>query len=336
MAYSPTYSGTTWTVTELLDEIKDEAAIPSSSRFTDAKILAFTDQAIRSAMTEPIVANMGMSGRMLDYDDILVSDGFRSGGEYLVPNAAASGNISHIEYYTQSTATPYKLDMTTVAEWLKIRAGNSENEGSPTHWFFRDGRIHVTPVPENAQSTARMRIWFPRAHPKLVVTTNNVGTVSSVDQGANTITLAATHPSGWPAAPYAVDLYSAYSPHYPLFTRLVVSSDSGADLTYTAPLDGETDLSGASSATYVALAGQSDCVQLPDVMRKGLTARAASYILRTIGDEARANSLWGVSKEELGSVRNQMHPRQKGGAPHLVNRNGVLRSTSRRRKWGGW
>lgn len=333
MAYAPTYSGVTWLTSELVDEVKREARVPASSDFTDALILAEADKAIWSVMSEPFVTNLGLAGRWLDYADVLASSGYRSGAEYLVPNDSASGTVSHVHFYETSSDQPYELEHITAAQALDIRAPG-DNAGKPRYWYFRDGRVVVSPVPSNADSTARVRIYFPRRHPKLVVTTSNVGTVSSVDQGTNVITLSATHPTNWPTAPYAVDLYSAYSPHSPLLTRLVISSDSGADITYTPPTEGETDLSAAGSATKVALAGTSDCVQLPISMRKALTARTASYILRQIGDEARANSLWGVSREELGSTQNQMQPRAKATKPRMVNRHSVLRVGSRR--WRFW
>lgn len=329
MAYAPVYNAVTWTVAELIDEVTREARLPSSSDFTDAYILAEADKAIASLLSEPVVNNLGMSGRWLDYDDVLVSSAYRSGAEYLVPNASASGAISHIDYYPTGDAQPVPLRPINAAEVTDVLLGSGV-DGAPNYWYFRDNRIVLYPVPTSVPATARVRIWFPRAHPKLVATTDNVGTVGTVTQSANTIEVAGP-PSNWPGmAPFALDIYDAQAPHGPLITRLRISGISGTTFTYTAPAVGETDLDEALGMKAAA-SGTCDCVQLPGSMRKALAARTASFLLRQIGDEARANSLWGVSREEIASAADMMQPRAKSGSPIVINRRSVLRS--RRNRW---
>lgn len=335
MAYGPSYSGVTWLVSELISEVQDDAQIPDDSDFSDVKILAFADQAIRSIMSEAQITNLGMAGRWLDYHDITATDGFRSGTQFLVPNAAASGTISHVDYYLNDTTRPYRLHPCTPPQAVDIE-DRTGGEG-PTHWYFQDGRVVLVPSTLSHAVDARVRLWFPRAHPKLVLTQTgspyNVVTVTDVDTGANTIDVSQTSLT-WPAAPIAVDIYSAYSPHTPLVSRLVITDVTSGVLTYTPPTVGEDDLDAAVLSSYkVALSGQSDCVQLPDSYRKALTSRVASAILRTIGDETRANAFLGVSREELASTSNQLSPRGKAGSPAVVNRFSPLRARGRFQKW---
>lgn len=333
MAVSPTYSGVSWTVVELLAELKKEAAIPDSASITNSELLAFADHAIRSLLSEPIVANLGFSGRALDFAETLATEGLRSYSEFLVPNAAASGTVSHVDYYENDSDTdPHHLNPTTAFEAHEY--ATESGTGTPTHWYFRDGRVVLVPRPASPAATAKVRVWFPRAHPKLVEATDNVAAVSSVNTTANTVTLAA-NPANWPSAPFAVDLYSSFSPHTQLLSRLVITANAAGVLTYTPPIVGEDDLDAADTNTLVALSGQCDRVQLPDSMRKSLTARAAAYYLQSIGDLEASKVEWEISEIDLRPVKNQLTPRAKGGGRVFINHSSRFRSgrAARRRRW---
>lgn len=333
------YNGTTWTVDELLSEVKTEAALPQSSRITDSHILSFGDQAIRSIMSEAILTNTAMAGRWLDYRDILFSDGLRGGAQYLVPSSAASGVVSHVDWYQNDTELPSRLYPIQITEALEVQAEDGRSS-DPSHWYFHDNRITLVPVPDTPASTARVRIWFVRAHPKLVETTE-VSILSSVDTLTGVLVLNDPRPASWPSPPYNVDVYSALSPHAPFLTGLGITGGMNS-LIYVVPVEGPKniedldaiELTSSPDVYKVAISGQADSIQLPDSYRGTLTKRTASYVLRAVGHEAEANSLWGVSREDLETVKSQMQPRQKGDPQVWINRASPLRRGRRyARRW---
>lgn len=340
MAESPQYNATTWTVAELLEEVKEEAAVPSSSRITDPRILAFADQAIRSIMTQAILQNTALAGRWLDFVDTLVSDGLSAGAQYFVPSVAASGTISHVDWYASNEAQPRRLLPVPITEAFEI--DSEDGNGDPSHYYFHDNRITLVPRPALSNAGARVRIWFPRAHPKLLVTEDNVANLATAHTGSNTLCPSAGIPANWPSAPFAVDAYSAKSPHSPFLTGLKIDDTPGGCLEYIAPVSGEQSIEdlgqiltavGAGSVK-LSLSGTCDCVQLPDSYRGPLTKRVASYVLRAIGHENEANSLWGISREDLDTVADQMQPRTKGSRNVVINRFSRVRSGRRfSRRW---
>lgn len=317
--------GLTWTTAELIEEVRDEAAIPSLSRFTPEKILTFADMAIRSIPSEVITTNLGLSGRALDYDDVLLSSGMRDGSEFLVPPAAAGGNISHIDYHRTAdpAVEPQRLFPVAAAEATEVIR---PDQSGPGWWHFRDGRIVLVPTPTTGLPEARIRIYFPRVHPRLVLASEVVSFVSAApgaSPGTFDITVDVTPPASWLTAD-RIDLYADTSPHAVLAPRMVYTVSPPFTVIVQPKLDGNDDLLFLTSGR-ISAAGTSDAVQLPESMRKAVTSRTASFIVRTLGDEARANAFWGVSKEEFQSVRNTLAPRQKVDKIVYINRRSVLR-----------
>ena len=263
--------------------------------------------------------------------DVLLSAALgRDTNEIVLPSHCSSETISHVHYYATLTADSYvKLENLPIQLTGDYQSASSSNS---SYWAFRDGRIILLPKPP-AASTGYVRVFYQRRHPKLVVTTDNTAAITSAT--ATTFTTAGT-PSNWPSTTVlaTVDIFSAYAPHRYYVTDLNLASYTATVGTITPQLDTTPFAEIAvSSGSIVTLAGTSDRVHLPPELRRPLTLRTASHIVRTIGDEARANSFLGEYRGMMASIQDSLMPRAKNSNQRIINQNSPLRSGRRGRRY---
>ena len=329
------YSGVTWTTAELLTEVRAEARVPDNAA-TDAEILREATWAIWSELHSPLLTDIGRSAYDIRTLDLLDSGALgRDGDEYVLPSHCTAESISHVVHYdTLTSDNPSKLPNLPLQNREDYSDGSST--GTPAYWSFKSGRLLVTPAPAST-STGYLRVFYQRRHPELVVITNNVVDVHEILTAANTVEMAST-PTGWPASfPYSIDIYSIYGPHRFYVTDLSIASESSSVFTYTAPVDeqpiADTPAIAENPTAVATLSGQSSHVHLPPEFRKPLNLRVASYLLRQIGDEARANSMLGEYRAMLQSIQNSLQPRAKNSSQRIINPNSPLRGQGYRRRY---
>lgn len=334
------YSGITWTVSELLAEVREEARISDNDR-TDAQILTEATSAIWSELQSPLLLGIGESGYGIRSVDILDSAAVgRDSNEYVLPSHCTAETISHVSYYgTLTSDNPLKLSNLPLQLHDDYLQDGTTDTGTPGYWSFRSGRLLISPIPSST-SSGYVRIFYQRRHPKLVVALNNVDLISDIDVSNLLITCNTAVPTNWPTfggegeADIAADIYSVYGPHRYLVTDLVITNDaSDPDLNYAA----QVDISAVAEVpttlgAYIALAGTSAHVHLPPEFRKPLNLRTASYVLRQIGDETRANSMLGEYRNIMQAIQNNLMPRAKNAPQRIINPNSPLRRGGGRRR----
>jgi len=344
------YSAVTWTVAELLADVRREARIPDAE-YTDAEILREANNAIWTDIQRVLVADQGVGAWGVTYDDLTVAaDGLGANSDtFLLPSFASAEGLLNVQWFSSaSDDTPKRLSPIPVQQEDDYRAEYGTNTGSPNFYTIEAGRLRLLPVPT---SGGRVRIWYQARHPELVATTDNVVAVDSVvTSGTEQIDFQTTRPSNWPTLEeggddIAIDLFSSFGPHRYYFRRLLLDGTDSPDgssayIDSTLSTEDIALLDSASVAAnsgngdvYAALHGQSDVVMLPLEYRKALSQKVASYVLRQIGDEAGANSMEGMSARSLASAHDQFLPRTSGQAQRWVNRRSPLRSSGRRNRW---
>lgn len=332
------YSGVSWTVADLLSDVRREARIPDAE-YSDTEVLREANNAIWTDIAQALVVDQGMSAWGLDYDDFPVSSTALGADtdEFILPAYSSAEGISHVQWFSSSSATtPERLNPIGAQVWDDYKDEYSSTSGSPQYYTIEAGRIRVLRAPS---SVGIIRVWYQARHPELVVTTDNVATLASIDTGADTITVdsvATNWPTPTAAVPMRVDVYSAYGPHRYYYRGLGLTGLTTATYDYTEASEDESalgDIPAATNSVRLALHGQCDFVQLPLEYRKALSQKTASYILRQIGDEAGANSMEGMATRSLAAANNQFMPRTRGDAQKWINRRTPLRSGSRRTNW---
>lgn len=334
---SEKYSAVTWSVADLISDVRREARIPDAE-YTNAEILREANNAIWTDVAQSLVVDQGVSAWGIFKDELTVSaDGLGSdSSSFALPSFASAEGILHVHWYSSSTDTvPSRIHPIPLQLEDDYRYEFNRSNGTPEYYMVEGGRIRLLPDPP---SGGVIHVWYQARHPELVESTDNVATLASIDTGADTVTVDSV-PSNWPTptsdVPMRVDVYSAYGPHRYFYRNLEFSGLTTATYDYTAASEDETALGEIPSATNsvrLALHGQCDFVQLPLEYRKALSQKTASYILRQVGDEAGANSMEGMSTRSLAAANNQFMPRTRGQAQRWINRRSPLRLGARRNR----
>lgn len=323
----PRYSAVDWTVSELESEVRLEAAIPDAE-LTSAQILALASSCIWTEIAELQAVDQAISGSDIEYEDTAASDMEGDDGNLVWVPQSSADTILSVHWYTQASGDGFVAltpkPVSQLDDYVEDGIANT-----PLYYVVEGGRLRLIPKP-GASNPGKVRVYFQAQHPELTVA-SAIGTLST--WSSPTLTLSATHPTAWPAAPYAVDLYSAYAPHRVYHRGLPISSDSGADLTAdVTDLGAELDDLPTDGSVRVALSGQAGHVMLPLVYRRPLTLLVAARILRQQGDTNGANERYGDFGRAMAAARNQIVPRVKGQSHKWVNRDTPLRSRAGR--WG--
>ncbi len=347
------YSAVTWTVSELLSDIRREARIPDAA-YSDSEILREANNALWTDMQRILVADQPVGAWSVVSEDLTVADdalGERS-DTFLLPSFASAEGLLSVQWYDSATATsPIRLSPIPNQLEEDYRYQYGTTQGRPNFYFIRSGRIQLLPAP---QSQGYVRIYYQARHPELVVTADNVIRVTGITTTSNpTVSFDGSRPANWPAfgegSPgFSIALFSHLGPPRYYYRALVVDDPATASSVRITNIDREdvTALEEANEAcswnsgaggyrdVYAALHGQSDVVMLPLEFRKAFAQKVASYILRQIGDEAGANSMEGMSNRSLAAANDMFVPRTRGQAQRWINRRSPLRSGIRRfRRW---
>ncbi len=329
------YSAVTWTVADLISDVRREARIPDAE-YSNTEILREANNAIWTDIAQALVVDQGVSAWGIFKDELTVSGDAvgTEGDSFALPSFASAEGILHVHWFDSSTdSTPERIHPLPLQLEADYRFDYSDSVSTPSYYMVEGGRIRLMPRPP---SNGVLHVWYQARHPELVETS---ATLASIDTGADTITVDSV-PAGWPtptaAVPIRVDVYSAYGPHRYFYRNLELNGLTTTTYDYTASSEDETvigQIPAATNSVRIALHGQCDYVQLPLEYRKALSQKTASYILRQIGDEAGANSMEGMAQRSIAAANNQFMPRTRGQAQRWINRRSPMRS-GRTTRWG--
>ena len=338
--------GASWTSDQLCADVRREARIPDSE-ITNADILREATSAIWSEVQEPIVTGQADTGWFLRHVDIPGAYSTAAApsvasqaapGLFPVPMHAAANAIRHVEYLPGNGNEVRKLAL----EPPESSQYFQQTDGDPAVYFLQDRHIRVLPRP----SSGTIRIWYQQRHPELVTSTDALApsaiTDVALDAGDVVVTIADSVADTWPSVHVGDPLYGAGSTatlvdvYDPVSGSYVVVAEA---TTIASPATvvhvGSVGVFGSVRNTMiVAPTGYASHVLLPLELRKPLAQLTGAAILRSLGDEAGANSLQGAFERAFSRVTSQLVPRSKGVSYRWISQNSPLRSGRSRGRYG--
>lgn len=296
-----------WTWTELLDEIKVRAMMPTANdTFTSARLLNLANKCLWSEVV-PYV-NSVREG-YFSYD---VTFAVNSNTEYYrIPSRAVGGKLENI-YLLRGTD---KLDLNRFYEDDTTSTQEAPSYSGPGVYLKRD-KVYLRPLDGDGYSSLVMTIVM---RPNELVTQSDAAQITGI---ASNVLTCSTVPSSWTSS-NTFDLVQQ-NPHFDwLGIDLAASAvTTGASGTITLSTTPSSDL---AVGDWVSLAGKSPVVQLPAECFPLLAQSVAVTLLRSQGDkEALGDAIAasGYLKEQILSL---LTPRIEEEGKKIVNRTGILR-----------
>lgn len=298
---------------EIITGIKRRITIPSSQPlFQDSDILAMVDDVIKSRLV-PILVSMRQDYFVTYQRYPIVANQ----SEYAIPQRAVGRTLRDLKRVDSSNG---KTDMTLVGiedEHLSAATGTA------SQFYFKGDKIAVVPVPKSAGDYLEM--WY-EIMPSQITKTDAAATVTSIstnDVSVSSVPTAITTGS-------SIDFICGIAGHSLKGMSKTVSNISGNVITFTSG-DVPTDL---VAGDYIALAGKTPVMQLPDECWPYLETETSYRILQSISDYEGARFLKDDIKVELDNMKMLLEPRIQGEATKIIPRMGLARGSRSRWKWG--
>lgn len=300
----------TMTADELLESVKRGITVPSSQkRFTDEGILAVADEITKVKMLPKILT---LRARFFDTRELIAL--VANQREYDIPYRAVGRTVSDLRWVESTTGSNWH-DLPTIPAEQEHQMYGRNATGTPQFSYIEGDQIIVVPIPSTASGYLECKYKFlPSRLTKLA----NVGIVSAVNTTTGVVTLSSAQAKITTATP--VDFIAGKSGCRTRGYDKTPTNVSGADVTF-APANLPV---GLVAGDYIALAGYSPVVQMPDEAGPVLAELVQRRIVRSQGDfEA-----WQVEKAESDEViallQETLSPRNESSMQAIVNRNGLL------------
>lgn len=198
----------------------------------------------------------------------------------------------------------------------------SSQSSTPGSFYFKGDALVLVPAP----SMAGMLIdyWFEMAISELVLvsTVATVVGISGDDVTVDTVPSAITVGD-------AIDFIRAKPGNSVIDFDKTIQNIAGTTLTFSAGAVpaalGPTIASVLAVGDYIALAGKTPVLPLPDICAAYLETQAAARIMGALSDFEHEKSLLQKAKGELENMLKLLSPRIRGEPTKIVNRNGLLR-----------
>lgn len=283
---------------EILTAVREAGRLPpSDDDWTDARVWSAVDAVLRDVFGHAIV--QAKAGAWLKRSTTTTTTG-RS--RYRIPPRAYNGVCQYVHWNGGIGLPSYVLEGDQIAFVNAPSAGNTLLFG----YYLRPSQVvqHQTAGQVTAVDTSA-----------LTVTVNSVPT----DRGAATAvvsgdTVDIVHAEGW----------------HELAVVGVAATLSGSVFTFPAG----TDLTDVVVGDFLRADKETDWPCLPDDFHPALCERTAAKILRTKGDEEKAQALEFQSKESVARFMGSLIPRIKDEREVIVPRFGPIRGGRTRRSGG--
>lgn len=292
------------TTDDLIADIKIRGSIPTSQdRFTNARFLSLANAELQSKVF-PLVLKSRQNYYEYDIDTAINASGL-----YALPTRAYLGGISNVALIDSSR----RLDLPWLSE--EVETDLDQPQDSTAGIILKRNTIQLKPKAGQGYTSLRMTILL---RPGLFVLESAAAQITAIS--GTTLTFAAsTIPTTWTTS-NTFDLIQG-NPHYDHLGIDLSASSVGA----TTIVLSSTPSDRLAVGDWIALAGQSPIVQLPEAFSYLLSQRVANTCMRSMGDmngfkagEALANEM---EKELTGAIQ----PRIQKEAQRIVNRTGILR-----------
>lgn len=286
---------------EFVAAVRRQAALPAD--ILDADVLAAGDievQArlvplIRAAHNEYFVSEL----QVTSYN-----------GRVALPPRSIAGAVRHVQQVVGGITQ--RLPMVALEDDAMGVSG-----GLPTSWYFDGGGIVL--LPRGTDGTVRLRYYLRPS--KMVLETDAAKvwliTVATQSSGGYALAVSGTLPSSG-----LVDVVSVAASHE--LDAVDVTPAGGSSLTITqAAL-----LNAIRVGSYVAVAGYSPFVPLPEELAAALVHQVACALLRGLGYDSEAGAQQRFADAAMGAATTLLAPRSEGNPK---KRRGGMRKALRQR-----
>lgn len=296
--------------TELLTAIKRAAGIPAYQvRFSDPDLLSLADEETRTIIL-PMVTSM-REDYLVAFTSIPVAAGQQA---FPIPERAVAQSLRELKF--RITGQNYVINL----PYIPIEQQYSSfYAAQPVGYNFQGDDIYII----NPPATPGLLFCWYVMRPGLLVESTAVATVATFPTD-NTMTVTGL-PSAWGAAAIVDAIPKRNGSHIPKIMDASVTI-AGVTLTfdplvYTAT-NKLSDL--LVVGDHIALAGQTDLVQLPTETQDVLVQAVKARVHQGLGQEQQHAAALQELDRKIRSAMDLLAPRNEGECPKVVHRNGML------------
>lgn len=306
-----------WTSDVLLTSVRRRAFRPATdASLTDTDLLSIADEEIASYMVPLTMSSQ--NEYMVASQDFVVTTGLTN---YRIPYRAIDGKLRDV-IFVDINGNVWSVPELDPARLDRYNRGNGVQG-----FYIKNNDLVLVPAPVTVGASLRLSFYL-RPNTLVTNTTGSSGNYAVISAiSGNTITTAATVPSGWSTAT-KFDALKATPGFETRGFDLAASVVSGTTITFTAAPDQYLAV-----GDYICAAGTTPVPQLPAEFHPVLYQRVAVRMLEYLGD-----SRMGSATQELerltASLIQSISPRVDGEPQLLVNDRGVWGWNLPRRGWG--
>jgi hypothetical protein len=296
------------TSTQFIAAVEDLISMPvNQTRFDEDALMRFGDSVLRTHIL-PLI--LGVRESYLEAWENYTVTGDNS---YAVPARATGRAVISVNYWPAVDEGEYKLIPIKTHEAHEYTTAG----GVPTHFYLSGDRIYVLPVPTD--TTHEVRVLHDRK-PSLLTDVANTAQITAINTSTGALTCSSV-PTTVITASTPVDLIQGVAGNRPAAIDLTPTNVSSTIVTLTA-----ADLpEGLAVGDYIALAGYSPVLQIPEELHDLTVLAVALKICPSIGDLELTKELKDQFKTESTSMTKLYVPRVKGSTQAIVPRQGLLR-----------
>ena len=299
----------TTTTDDFLVELKERITAPANQQLLDdAGFLRFADRVVKDVMVPMLLSvNQNFFVTPVSVPVVAGQEAYQ-----IHPRAIARG-LRELKM-TMVGGTPNSTrNLTQIAIESEHCYGDG---GTPTAFFFQGDWLVLRPKPINDNTYALQQ--FINMQPGKLVPTSQCAQISGIS--GNVLTCAQLPASFQPGV--AIDLVQGVSGCSALAIDLVPTAAAGGQLTFDPAVTLPATL---KLGDWVALAGQSPVIQLPDEVIPYMETMVAKRVLYAVSDFEGEQALSQTAAEQLSAALKILQPRAEGAVTKIVNRGGLLR-----------
>lgn len=303
------------TTAEFLEGLKGRGVVPASQPLLSAAdFFRHADNVIAGTLVPLIESCRG--DFFVTTTDVALVDKQAS---YAIPGRSYARGLRDLKWKDTSDNSKRNLILIPMEKEHEY----STDSGDPSAFFFMGDDIVLRPIPKNPGATEVLEFWYS-LWPNRLCAVGDAAQVSSVSGG--TITCVSVPATMLPGV--KCDLIKGVQGNKTVALDIAITSVAGNQVTFTS-----TDVpSGIVAGDWIALAGCSPVLQLPDACLSYLETAVCERVMQIIGDLEAASALRIVLKDEERAIKMLLEPRVVGEGKIFVNHQLIKRNTRSR----GW
>ena len=244
-----------------LTQVKMKAALPTG-RFTDSEILEIAYDVLLTDV-QPMIINI-REEYYVKKTNVTVSDGYNT---YPINTRALGLTLRELKYIDSASQINNLVR-------LAPEDINDSQSGKPYAFYLEGVNVILYPTPN--ESGTLVQSYFQRVSKP--VETSSCAAITAIDTATGIVT--ATPPSTWTTS-NSFDLISRNNGNDTLAKDLTATAVGGSSITFTA-----SNLpSSLAVGDYIALAGESPYIQVPDELISYVTLLTCVDLFESLGDQ---------------------------------------------------